>query len=86
MGACCGASRRFWLTLQGERRRTENRYAGSLDVALGREGGRGALAEGAERSRGGTAVAGTSNPHLALRRLTRRTAAQSVQSDSKWKF
>ena len=38
VGACCGASRRFWLTLQGERRRTENRYAGSTWPREGREG------------------------------------------------
>ena len=29
---------RFWLTLQGERRRTENRYAGSTWPREGREG------------------------------------------------
>ena len=61
-----------------------------LDVAQGGEGGRGAQAEGAERSGAEegsqAAVVGTSNPHLALRRHTRCTAAQSVHSDSKWKF
>ena len=43
---------RFWLTLQGERRRTENRYAGSTWPREGRAR-RPSRGSGAGRSRGG---------------------------------
>ena len=70
---------KFWLTLQGERRRTEKRHAGSTwpwEGAAPWQRERSGAEEGSQ-----AAVVGTrSIPHLAQHsRLARCTAAQSVQ-------